>query len=122
MEPHSPEIFKVNKRAVECISNALALEEGGEAGETHLVHTYYLAACNEIADLIDTQNSLVDEYLRASSLNHLSRALRIQKIATQCIMLAKIIKSEKYCLDEPKEKKYEDLALLRFYLQQLISA
>jgi hypothetical protein len=67
------------------------------------------------------QNSLVDEYIRTSRLTQLSRALKIQKLATQCIVLDKIIKREKYCLDEPKEKIYEDLALLRFYLQQLIS-
>ena len=118
MGSHSPEIFEVNKRAVECISNALALEEGKKAGETHVVHTYCLAACNEIADHID----LVDKYVRTSPLTQLSRALRIQNMATQCIMLAKIIKSEKCCLDEPEAKIYEDLALLRFYLQQLISA
>ncbi len=122
MGPHSPEIFEVNKRAVVCISNALALEEGEEAGKTHLVHINRQAACNEIADLIDTQNSLVDEHIRTSPLTQLSRALKIQKMATQCIILAKIIRQEKYCLDEPKEKKYEDLTLLRFYLQQLISA
>ena len=122
MGPHSLEIFEVNKRAVVCISNALALEEREEGGKTHLVHTYCLAACNEIADLIDTQNSLVDEYIRTSPLTQLSRTLKIQKIATQCIILAKIIKREKYCSDEPKGEKHKDLTLLRFYLQQLISA
>ncbi|PVH69531.1 hypothetical protein DL98DRAFT_541525 [Cadophora sp. DSE1049] len=116
---HSPEIFEVNKRAVVCISNALALVEGDKWGKTQLVHCP--AACNEIAQLIDTQNSLVDEYIRTSRLTQLSRPLKIQKLATQCIVLDKIIKREKYCLDEPKEKIYEDLALLRFYLQQLIS-
>jgi hypothetical protein len=118
---HSPEIFEINKQAVVCISNALALEEGEEVGKTHLVHTYTLA-CNEIADLINTQNSLVDEYIHTSPLTQLSRALKIQKLATQCILLAKIIKRENYCLDEPEEKRYEDLTLLRVYLQQLISA
>lgn len=119
---HSPEIFGVNKRAVACISNALALEGGEEVGKTHLVHTSCLAAYNEIADLIDTQNSLVDEYIRTTPLTQLSRALKIQKLATQCMLLAKIIKRENYCLDEPEEKRYEDLTLLRVYLQQLISA
>ncbi len=119
---HSPEIFEVNKRAVVCISNALALEEGEEVVKTQLVHTCCLAAYNEIADLIDTQNSLVDEYIRTSPLTQLSRALKIQKLATQCILLAKIIKGENYYLDEPEEKRYEDLTLLRVYLQQLISA
>jgi hypothetical protein len=119
---HSPEIFEVNKRAVVCISNALALEEGEDVGKTHLVHTCCLAAYNEIADLIDTQNSLVDEYIRTSPLTQLSRALKIQKLATQCILLAKLIKGENYCLDEPEEKRYEDFTLLRVYLQQLISA
>lgn len=114
---YSPEIFEVSKRAVECISNTLALEEGEATGKTHLLHTYCQAAC----DLIDKQDSLVDEYIRTSPLTQLSRALKIQKLATQCIILAKIIKLEKYCLDEPKEKKHEDLTLLRFYLQQLIS-
>ena len=85
-------------------------------GKTHL------AACNEIADLIDTQNSLVDEYIRTSPLTQVSRALKIQKLATQCLILAEIFKLEKYCLDEPKEKICEDLTLLRVYLQQLISA
>jgi hypothetical protein len=118
---HSPEIFEINKQAVVCISNALALEEGEEVGKTHLEHTYTLA-CNEIADLINTQNSLVDEYIHTSALTQLSRALKIQKLATQCILLAKIIKRENYCLDEPEEKRYEDLTLLRVYLQQLISA
>jgi hypothetical protein len=112
---HSPEIFEVNKRAVVCISNALALEEEEEVGKS-------LAAYNEIADLINTQNSLVDEYIHTSPLTQLSRALKIQKLATQCMLLAKIIKRENYCLDEPEEKRYEDLTLLRVYLQQLISA
>jgi hypothetical protein len=44
------------------------------------------------------------------------------RLATQCMLLAKIIKRENYCLDEPEEKRYEDLTLLRVYLQQLISA
>jgi len=95
---------------------------GEEAGKTHLVHSYCQAVCNEIADLIDTQNSLVDEFIRTSPLTQLSRALKIHKMATQCRVLAKIIKWEKYCLDEPKDKIYEDLTFLRFYLQQLISA
>jgi len=73
---HSPEIIEVNERAVVCISNVLALEEGEEMGKTHL------AACNEIADLIDTQNSLVYGYIRTSPLTQVSRALKIQKLAT----------------------------------------
>ena len=119
---HSPEIFEVNKRAVVCISNALALEEGEEVGKTYLVHTYCLVACDEVPDLINTQNSLVDEYIRTSPLTQLSRALKIKKLATHCTLLAKIIKKEDYCLDEPEEKRHEDLTLLRVYLQQLISA
>ena len=103
---HSPKIFRVNKQAIVCISNALALEEVEGVGKTHLVHTYCLAACKKIADLIDTQNSLVDEYICTSPLTQLSRALKIQKLATQCRILAEIIKRENYCLDEPKEKKY----------------
>lgn len=118
---HSPEIIKVNKQAIMCISNTLASGEEDEVGKTHLVHPYYRAACNEIADLINTQNSLVDEYIRTSSLAQLSRALKVQKRVTQCDIMAKIIKLEEYCLDEPKEKIFEDLALLRYYLQQLIS-
>lgn len=118
MVSHSPEIFEVSKQAVECISKALALEEGEATGKNHLVHTYCQAACN----LIDRQSSLVDGYVRTSSLTQLSRALKIKKLATQCTVLAKVIKMEKSCLDEPKEKNHEDLTLLRFYLQQLISA
>lgn len=72
--------------------------------------------------LIDTQNSLVDEYIRTSPLTQLSRALKIQKLATQYMLLAKIIKGENYYLDKAEEKRYEDLTLLRVYLQQLISA
>ncbi len=115
---HSPEIFEVNKRAVECTSHALALEEGGAMGKAHPVHTYCQTACN----LIDKQNSLVNDYIRLFPLTQLSRALKIQKLATQCAILAEIVKAEKYYLDEPKEKANEDLTLLRFYLQQLISA
>lgn len=122
MGPHSPEIFEVNKRAVVCVTNALALEEGEEAGKTHLVHSYCQAKCNEIADLIDTQNSLVDEFIRTSPLTQLSRVLKIHKMATQCRFLAEIIKWEKDCLDEPNDKIYEDLTLLHLCLQQLISA
>ena len=118
---HSPEIIEVNKQAVVCISNTLALEEGEEVGKTHLVHTYYRAACNEIVDLINAQNSLVDKYVRTSALTQLSRILKVQKLVTHCEIMAEIIKLEEYCLDEPKEKICEDLALLRFYLQQLIS-
>jgi len=114
---NSPKIFEVNKRAIECVSNALS-----RLGEEREVDIYSSAACNEIAVLIDTQNSLVDEYIRTSLLTQLSRALKIQRLATQCTILTKIINCEKYCLDEPKEKKYEDLTLLRVYLQQLISA
>lgn len=114
----SPELFEVSKRAVECLSNALGLEEGEAIGKTHPVHIYYQTACN----LIDTQYSLVDEYIRKSSLTQLSPALRIQKLATQCTILAKIVKAEKYYLDKTKEKIDIDLTLLRFHLQQLISA
>jgi len=118
---HSPEINEVNKKAIACISNTLALEEGEEVGKTHLMHTYYRAAYNEIADLITTQNSLIDKYVCTSPLTQLSRVLKVQKLVTQCEIMAKIIKLEKYFVDEPKEKIYEDLALLRFYLQRLIS-
>ena len=115
---HSPEIFEVSKRAIECISNALALEEGKAMGKTHAVHTY----CQEVCDLIKKQSSLFNDYIRTFPLTQLVRALKIQQLATQCTILAKIIKAEKYCLDEPKEKYHEDLVLLRFYLQQLIFA
>ena len=117
MALNSPKIFEVNKQAIKCVSNALS-----GLGEEREVDIYSSAACNEIAVLIDTQNSLVDEYIHTSPLTQLSRALKIQKLATQCILLAKIIKRENYCLDEPEEKRYEDLTLLRVYLQQFISA
>lgn len=119
---HSPEIIEVNKRAVECISNALPLEEGEEAGTTHPVDTHCQATSNEIADLVEKQNSLVDEYLRPSPLTQFSGALKIQRMNTQCKILAQIMKCENYCVDEPKDKQYEDLMLLRSYLQQLVSA
>lgn len=61
-------------------------------GKTHPVHIYCQTACN----LIDTQYSIVDEYIRKSSLTQLSPALKIQKLATQCTILAKIVKAEKY--------------------------
>lgn len=108
---HSPEILEVNKRAVECISHALALEEG-EA----------IAYCQTACNLIDKQSSLVNDYIRPFPQTQLSRALKIQKLATQCTILANIVKAENYNLDEPKETTKEDLTLLRFYLQQLISA
>jgi hypothetical protein len=117
---HSPEIIKVNKQAVVCISDTLALGEGEVVGKTHLVHTYYRVACNEIADLINAQNSLVEKYVRTSTLTKLSRILKVQKLVTQCEIMASIIQLEEYSLVE-KEKIHEDLALLRFYLQQLIS-
>jgi hypothetical protein len=118
---HSPEIIEANKQAVVCISNTLASEEAEEEGKTHLEHTYYRAACNEIADLINAQNSLVDEYVRTSTLAQLSRILKVQQLVSHCEIMAEIIKLKEYCLDEPKEKICEDLALLRFYLQQLIT-
>lgn len=108
---YTPEIVEVNQRAVECISYALALEDG-EA----IVH--YQTACN----LIDKQSSLVNEYIRPFPQTQLSRALKIQRLATHCTILANIVKAEDYNLEEPKEKIKEDLTLLRFYLEQLISA
>jgi hypothetical protein len=120
---NSPEIFEVNKRAIIRISNALlTLEEGEEVVKTNQLHTFSVAACNEIADLIKTQNSLVDECIRTSPLTQLYSALKVWELATQCGILAEIIKSEKYFSDEPKEKKHEDLTLLLVYLRQLISA
>ncbi|KAK0512067.1 hypothetical protein JMJ35_005195 [Cladonia borealis] len=120
MGPHSPEIFEASKRAVVCITNALVIEEGEETGKTH---TYSQAVCDEIADLIDTQDSLVDEFIRTSTMTQLSRVLKIHKIATQCKILAEIIKSNNYCLSEPTDKFiYEDLEYLRFYLQQFLFA
>ena len=117
---HSPKIFKANKRAVVCITNALVLEGGGETEKTH---TYSQAVCDEIADLVDHQNSLVDEFVRMSTMTQLSRVLKIQKLATQCNILAKIIRSDNYCLGAPTDKYiYEDLENLRFHLQQLIFA
>jgi hypothetical protein len=117
---NSPAIFEANKRAVMCISSALlALGEGEEVGSTD---SFCLAACNEIADLIETQNALVDECIRTSPLTQLHLALRIRNLVTQCGILAEIIKCEKYFSDEPKEKKHEDLTLLRYYLKQLIPA
>jgi len=107
-----PEVFEVNKRAIKCVSNALP-----RLGEEREVGIYSSAACNEIADLINTQNSLVDKCIHASPLPQLSRALKIQNLATQCIILAKIIRRERYCLDKLKEIIYKDLAFLRFYLQ-----
>ena len=120
MGPHSPEIFEANKRAVVCVTNALVLG-GGE--ETEKTHTHSQAVCDEIADLVDHRNSLVDEFLRTSTMTQLSRVLKIHKIATQCKILAEIIKSENYCLGAPTDKFiYEDLEHLRFYLRQLILA
>ena len=77
----------------ESVSNALALKEGEAMEKTHPAHTYCQAACN----LIDMQYSLVDEFIRKSPLTQLSRALKIQKLATQCTILAKIVEAEKYC-------------------------
>jgi hypothetical protein len=120
---NSPEISEVNKRAIISISNALLTLVGGEeVVKTNQVDTFSLAACNEIADLIETQNSLVDECIRTSPLTQLYGALRVWELATQCRILAEIIKSEKYFSDEPKAKKHEDLTLLLVYLRQLISA
>ena len=120
MGPHSPEIFEANKRAIVCVTNAL-VSVGGE--EMEKTHTYSQAVCDEIADLVDHQNSLVDEFLRTSTMTQLSHVLRIQKMATQCKILAEIIRSDNYCEDEPIDKFiYEDLERLRFYLQQLIFA
>ena len=118
MGRHSPEIFDDNKRGVGRISNALAPKE---AGKSRPVHTYFVPACNEIANLIDEQTSLVDEYIRTSPLTRLSRALKIQNLATRCMILAKLIRQEKYDSDEPEVQKCEDLTLLRFHLQRLIS-
>ena len=116
---YSPDIIEVNKQAIVCIFNTLA--EKKEVWKSHLVHTNYRAACNEIAGLVNTQNSLINEYVRKSPLTQLSRTLKIQKLVTNCEIMAKIIKMEEYHSNEPKEKISEDLALLRFYLQQLIS-
>jgi hypothetical protein len=113
---NSPKIFEVNKEAIECVSSALSM-----LGDERELNIYSSAACDKIAVLIDTQNSLVDEHIRTSVLTQLSRALRIQRLATQCTILSKIIKCENYRLDKPKENKYEDLTLLRASLQQLIS-
>ena len=44
------------------------LEEEKEAGKIYLVDINCLAVYNEIADLIDIQNSLVDEYICISPL------------------------------------------------------
>jgi len=88
---NAPKIFEVNKQAIECVSNALS-----RLGEEREVDIYSSAAYNEIAVLIDTQNSLVDEYIRTSLLTQLSRALKIQRLATQCTILTKIINYEKY--------------------------
>ena len=108
---YSPEIFEVNKRAVECISHALAFEEGEAIA-------YYQTACN----LIDKQTSLVNDYIRPFPQTQLSRALEILESATQCTILADIVKAENYNLDESKEKIKEGLTLLRSYLQRLVSA
>jgi hypothetical protein len=98
-----------------CISSAiLALGEGEEVGSTSLVGTFCLEICNEIADLIETQNALVDECTCTSPLTQLHRALGIRNLVTQCRILAQIIKCEKYFSDEPKGKKHEDLTLLRY--------
>ena len=118
--PHSPGILKANKRAVVCITNALMLEGGGETEKTH---TYSQAVCDEIADLVDHQNSLVDEFVRMSTMTQLSRVLKIHKMVTQCNIVAEIIKSDNYRLGAPTDKYiYEDLENLRFHLQQLIFA
>ena len=86
-------------------------------------HTYSQAVCDEIADLVDHQNSLVDEFIRTSTMTQLSRVLKIHKMATQCKILAEIIRSDNYCEGAPTDKFiYEDLKHLRFYLQQLIFA
>jgi hypothetical protein len=119
----SPEILEVNKRAITCISTALlTLGEGEEVVKDNLVDTFNLAACNEIADLIETQNSLVDECIRIFPLTRLYGALRVWELATQCGILAKIIRSGENFLDAPKEEKYGDLTLLLAYLRQLVSA
>jgi hypothetical protein len=77
------------------------------------------SSCNGIAKLVNTQNSLVNKYVRTSALTQISRVLKVQKVVTQCESMATIFKLEEYCSDEPKEKIYE--ALLRFYLRHLIS-
>jgi hypothetical protein len=123
MALNSPEISEVNRRVIICISNALlTLGKEEEVEKTNQVDKFSLAACNEIADLIETQNSLVDECIRTSPLTQLYGALRVWELATQCGILAEIIKSEKCFSDEPKEEKYGDLTLLLVYLRQLISA
>lgn len=115
---YSPEIIEANKQAIVFISDTLALDLGEQAGKTNLEQ---IAACNEIADLISAQNSLIEKYECTSTLTQLSRILKVQKLVTQCEIMGSIIKLEEYCLDEPKEKIHKDLALLRFYLHQLIS-
>jgi hypothetical protein len=123
MALNSPEISEVNRRVIICISNALlTLGEEEEVEKTNQVDELSLAACHVIADLIETQNSLVHECIRTSPLTQLYGALRVWELATHCGTLAEIIKSEKYFSDEPKEEKYEDLTLLLVYLRQLVSA
>ena len=121
MVPHSPEILVVNNGAVECASHALALEEGKATGKSHPVSIYCQEACNEIADLIDKQESFVYRCVWMFPLTQFSRALKVQKMATQCTILAQIIKRDKYCIDEPKDEQHQHLTLLRFYLQRLIA-
>ena len=101
---HSAEIFEASKGAIECVSDALMLEEG-EAIKSHPVHTFCQKACS----LIEEQSSFVDSYIRTFSLTQLSRALKIQKWATQRRMMAQIAKAENYHLNEPKEKKQRRL-------------
>jgi hypothetical protein len=116
---HLPEIVEINNKAVECISNTLA--KWKEVRKSHLMQTNYRVACDEIAGLVYTQNSLIDENVRDSPLTQLSRMLKVKKLVTNCETMAEIIKMDEYHSDKPKEKISEDLALLRFYLQQLIS-
>ena len=117
----SPEICEVNKRAIIYISNdLLTLGEGEVVMKTNQVDTFISAACNGIANLIETQNPLVDECIRVAPLIQLYSPLRVWKLATQCEILAEIMKSEKYFSDEPKEDKRQDLSLI--YLRLLISA
>jgi hypothetical protein len=123
MALNSPEISEVNTRVVTCISNALlTLGEEEEVEKTNQADKLSLAAYSEIADLIETQISLIHECIRTSPLTQLYGALEVWELATYCDTLAKIIKSEKYFSDEPKEKKHEDLTLLLDYLRQLVSA
>lgn len=87
--------------------------------ETDPLHTFGEETCKEIADLINRQNSLISDDIHTSPLTQLYGALKVWKIATQCEILAKIITSETYFSDEPKEKKREELTLLLTYLRQI---